>query len=84
MDIQATGTAYESPFQAPLFNMVTLDPSRVLTILFFFIFVLWAVYSIVAAYHWFKYSHRSWVAVPAVALYVCISGLLILYIATSV
>lgn len=84
MDIATSGTSYESPFQAPLFNIVSIDPSRYLTILFFIVFAVWATYTVIAAYHWFKYGHRSWLAVPAIGIYVFVSGLAILYMASNV
>lgn len=78
-------SGYQSPFQTPIYSIGTpADFSSVLTILFFIIFVGWLIYTIVAAYHWFRYNHQSWLAVPAVALHVFVSGLLIFYIASGV
>jgi hypothetical protein len=75
--------ASQSPLQAPHLPFA-IDASSVLTILFFIIFVVWVIYTLVAAYHWFRYSHRSWLAVPAVTAYVFGSLILIVYIATGV
>ena len=37
------------------------------------IFAFWAVYSLVAIYHWLRYSHASWVAFPAIAAHLFVS-----------
>lgn len=76
--------SYSSPFQKPLFNVPSTDLSGLLAILFLFVFLGWLVYTVTVAYHWFRYSHRSWLAVPAVGLHVIVSGLLIFYIASGV
>jgi hypothetical protein len=43
------------------------------------IFMVWAVYTLVTAYHWLRYAHRSAVAVPALITHVVVSGLLAVY-----
>lgn len=76
--------SYDSPFSKPIYNVPSADFSSVLTIAFFLIFVVWIGYSIIVAYHWFRYGHQSWLAVPAIAIHVLVSGFLIFYIATGV
>lgn len=39
-------------------------------------FVVWAIYSAVASYHWFRYSHASALAIPAVILHLFVSFIL--------
>ncbi|MFI5260638.1 MAG: hypothetical protein ACHQU0_02495 [Candidatus Paceibacteria bacterium] len=43
------------------------------------VFAFWAIYTLVAVYHWLKYSHASIVAVPAVALHLALSIALMSY-----
>ncbi len=43
------------------------------------VFAFWAIYTLVAIYHWLKYSHASWVAFPAIALHLFISIALMSY-----
>ncbi|MFA6408083.1 MAG: hypothetical protein WCW36_01225 [Candidatus Paceibacterota bacterium] len=43
------------------------------------VFAFWAVYSLVAIYHWLKYSHASWLAFPAIAAHIFISFALMSY-----
>ncbi len=44
------------------------------------VFAFWALYTLVAVYHWLKYSHASWIAFPAIAAHLFISFLLVSYI----
>lgn len=43
------------------------------------VFAFWAIYTIVAIYHWLKYSHASWIAFPAMAVHLLVSSVLISY-----
>lgn len=43
------------------------------------IFAFWALYTLVAVYHWLRYSHASWVAFPAMAVHFIISIALMSY-----
>lgn len=43
------------------------------------VFAFWTIYTLVAMYHWFKYSHASWVAFPAIAAHLFISFALMAY-----
>ncbi|MCR4334028.1 MAG: hypothetical protein NUV60_03415 [Patescibacteria group bacterium] len=43
------------------------------------VFIFWAIYTLVAIYHWLKYSHASWIAFPAMAVHLLISFVLISY-----
>ena len=47
--------------------------------LLYAVFAFWAVYTLVAIYHWLKYSHGSWVAFPAIAGHLFISFALMGY-----
>jgi hypothetical protein len=73
------------PFSSPsaLFSQFHLSgvfPSgTVTTWVLYAVFAFWALYTIVAVYHWLKYSHASLVAIPAVALHFLISIALMSY-----
>ncbi|MHB8913922.1 MAG: hypothetical protein ACYC4I_02855 [Minisyncoccota bacterium] len=43
------------------------------------VFAFWLVYTLVAAYHWLRYSHASWVAFPAIAAHLLVSFALMSY-----
>ena len=47
------------------------------------VFAFWALYTVVAIYHWLKYSHASWVAFPSIALHLLVSFVLISYTLTG-
>jgi len=49
----------------------------------FLVCVYWLVYTIVASYHWFRYSHATWLTVPAIAVHLMISYALIVYALTG-
>lgn len=51
----------------------------VVSIFFTVVFVLWAIYTLIAFYHWFRYGRNSWMAVPAIAVHIAVSGMLMLF-----
>lgn len=36
-------------------------------------FAFWTVYTLIAIYHWLRYSHTSWVAFPAIGAHLLVS-----------
>ena len=56
-----------------------LSPGAVVEWVLYAVFAFWALYTIVAVYHWLKYSHASWVAFPAIALHLFVSFVLAAY-----
>lgn len=36
--------------------------------------IFWTIYTIIAIYHWIKFSHAAAVAYPAIALHLIVSG----------
>lgn len=73
------------PFSLPTTLFAQLHLSNVIsagtavTWALYAIFAFWAIYTIVAIYHWLKYSHASWIAFPAIAAHLLISFALISY-----
>lgn len=51
-----------------------ITSQNVLAVLFTVIFVWWVIFTLVAAYHLLRYGRESWLAVPAVALHLAVSG----------
>ena len=45
----------------------------------YIIFAFWAAYTIIAVYHWLRYSHASWIAFPAIAAHLFVSVVLMAY-----
>lgn len=56
-----------------------IDMVKVISITFTVLFIIWCVYTLVTAYHWLRYGHRSAVAIPALITHVLISGYLALF-----
>ena len=52
------------------------------SLLFTAIFILWLIYTAVSIYHWVRFGHNSWIAVPAIGLHLFISVVL-MFFATS-
>ncbi len=46
---------------------------------FYIIFAFWVLYTLVAIYHWLKYSHASLIAIPSIIVHLAISFALISY-----
>ena len=66
------------PFAPPAFlQYVNVD--QVVSVVFALLFILWALYTLITAYHWLRYGHRSSVAIPALITHVVVSGFLSLY-----
>lgn len=69
----------QAPFPAPSILLSGIDPAQVISVLFAILFFIWAVYTVVTAYHWLRYGHRSAVAIPALITHVLVSGYLALF-----
>ncbi len=61
----------------PLFSHINF--SQVIAVVFALFFLFWLIYTLVASYHWLKYSHKSSVAIPAIITHILVSGFLALY-----
>lgn len=55
-----------------------LDISSVFPAIFAIVFFIWVAYTLVVAYHWLRYGHQSFVAIPMLVLHVIVSGTLML------
>jgi hypothetical protein len=73
------------PFAPPtaLFSQlhisISLSSGEVVAWALYAVFAVWALYTLVALYHWLKYSHASWVAFPALAVHFFVSFALMSY-----
>ncbi|MBU2159166.1 hypothetical protein KKD81_00690 [Patescibacteria group bacterium] len=66
------------PLTLPPF-LSQVDPSKVVSIFFVVLFIIWVLYTLITSYHWLRYGHRSSVAIPALITHVLVSGFLALY-----
>lgn len=60
-----------------------VTPTQIVWWMLYAVCFYWAVYTLVAAYHWFRYSHASWLTVPAIAVHLVVSYALIVYALTG-
>lgn len=69
------------PFSPPsaLLTSLHVSPGAAVTWALYAVFALWVLYTIVAVYHWLKYSHASSIAFPAIAAHLFISFALMSY-----
>ncbi|HEX2792319.1 MAG TPA: hypothetical protein VHO23_01205 [Candidatus Paceibacterota bacterium] len=74
MDSAATATSVQI---GPAFSAASAY--QVVSVAAWVIFILWALYTLIAAYHWLRYGHRSPIAIPALVAHVIVSALLALY-----
>ena len=81
-----TGQPLE-PFALPAFLLVYLpsgiSAGVIVGWILYAVFAFWALYTLVAVYHWIKYSHASWVALPAIALHLLVSLSLMFFTLTG-
>jgi hypothetical protein len=61
----------------------SIDLSGVVPVAFTLMFIVWGIFSLVIIYHWFRYRHKSWFAVPAIALHIFVSGWIIIYMVNA-
>jgi hypothetical protein len=75
------------PFSPPAsfehYLPAALSSGELFTWFLYFIFALWALYTIVAVYHWLKYSHGSLIAFPAIGIHMFASFSLMAYALTG-
>jgi len=75
-------TGSEGVYDPTLF-LRGVDIESVLSIGFLVLFVIWSIYTLIATYHWFRYGHRSSVAIPALLIHGVVSWLLAGYAASG-
>jgi len=72
------------PF-APPANMLGYLPNNMFSAgllvewFLFAVFTFWAIFTLIAIYHWLKYSHASVVTFPAIGVHLVISFVLATY-----
>ena len=69
------------PFVSPMtfFFHLPFSSGTLMTWVLYAVFIFWVIYTLIAIYHWLKYSHGSWIAYPAIAVHPFISFVLMAY-----
>jgi len=69
------------PFAPPLgitFDLpANLSPHTIIAWFLVFAVLYWIVYTIIAIYHWFTYSHKAKIAYPAIVVHLVVSFVLV-------
>ncbi|HEX5774621.1 MAG TPA: hypothetical protein VFY28_01515 [Candidatus Paceibacterota bacterium] len=60
-------------------SLAFADPAKLVSIIAWLVFAVWVIYTVIAAYHWFRYGHQSMIAIPALAAHVLVSIALALF-----
>lgn len=61
-----------------------IDIGKAVSVVFAILFIVWAVYTLIAGYHWLRYGHSSAVAIPALIVHVVVSWLLAGYAVSGI
>ncbi len=67
------------PFGLPGGMSIHLSAGSVIGWALFLVFVLWAVYTLAACYHWVRYAHAPAVAFPAIITHLAVSALIMTF-----
>lgn len=71
--------AFAPPAFLDQLQLTGLSTGTVVIWVLYAVFAFWAVYTLVAIYHWLKYSHASLIAFPAIGVHLFISFALMSY-----
>jgi hypothetical protein len=71
--MQPSGIPTELPVPQFAWTFTNVSGEALISVVITLVFIWWAIYTLVAIYHWFRYGRESWVAVPAVVLHLAIS-----------
>ncbi len=77
--VRATSTSTPSGTQTVQPAVPAVDVSSAVPVIFSAVFLIWVLFTLIAIYHWMRYRHKSWFAVPMIAVHLFISGSIILF-----
>ncbi|MGE5541314.1 MAG: hypothetical protein ACM3TU_03485 [Bacillota bacterium] len=65
-------------------HVAAIPVAQVVPVVFFLIFFIWAVYTVVAAYHWLRYSNNTTLALCAITTHLIVSAWLAIYAVSGI
>ncbi len=65
-------------------HVAQLPIAQIVPVFFFLVFFVWAVYTIVASYHWLRYSNNTTLALSAITTHIIVSLLLAIYTVSGI
>lgn len=60
-------------------HVAALPIAQVIPVFFFLVFFVWAVFTIVASFHWLRYSNNTTLALSAITTHLVVSAWLAVY-----
>lgn len=66
------------------FAVPALPLAQVVPVFFFLVFIIWAIYTLVAAYHWLRYSNNTTLALCAITAHLIVSAWLAVYTVSGI
>ena len=60
-------------------HVSALAVSEVIPVLFFLVFFIWVIYTLIASYHWLRYSNNTTLALSAITAHIIVSLMLAVY-----
>ncbi len=82
METESAQPVLQPPSFATAFPAI--DMGQVISVVFALIFIVWALYTLIASYHLLRYGHRSAVSIPAIITHVLVSGFLAIYAVSGI
>ena len=61
------------------FDVASLPIAQAIPVFFTLVFIIWFMYTIVAAYHWIRYSSNLSIAGAAISTHLLVSSILAIY-----
>lgn len=71
--------AFSPPAMFDQLSLTGVSAGTIVIWVMYAVFAFWAIYTLIAIYHWLKYSHASWVAFPAIGAHLFVSFSLMTY-----
>ena len=63
----------------PALSIPAVPISEVAPVIFFLVFLIWIIYTVIAAYHWIRYSDNAVHGIAAIVTHVIVSSWLAIY-----
>lgn len=78
MQTQGIPTSFEA--FAPSFSFLTsANLEGVLAVIITIVFIWWAIFTIVAIYHWMRYARDTVVTIPVIVVHLFVSGWIFIF-----
>lgn len=71
------------PYDPTLPSLPAVNLEQLLSLVFVIAFILWTIFTVISAYHWLRYGHKSSIAIPALITHVIVSFFVALYAASG-